>query len=397
MIKDEDFETSQLNFDEAEDAEPWELRGNSPYGPVPGRIMSAFVATGKLAGIMGDIVTQIYPVRPLSAASKQSSLKQLESRLDQWYIALPEELRYDASSKRYTPPPTILLLHIRYWGTVQLLHRAFIPNWKPGSEDGLRKSSLGRRALDLAHAAACQVGSIVNVYRETFTMEWASPFLTSFLLTASIMHVLILTIRPDNVEATVSFQHCMTALKEMKTVWPSAARAFDLLNGVQLRPVPIPSLRPPQQRYDRLKRPAQDAFEDEKPSKFSGQEQFVGHGGAEQTGISLQHGNGVQDMGTRLMAHMLGLDGVDSSTHYYSGNHWYPRLAQTSALQGEIPNLQYPLSAEIGGDMQVLNTGGMASSVAGQTSEWSPQTSATPSEYGMSNLTYPYDFVQYGV
>ena len=73
---------------------------------------------------MGAVVTQIYPVRPLSTASKQSSLKQLESRLDQWYISLPEELRYDASSKRCTPPPTILFLHIRYWGTVLLLHRA---------------------------------------------------------------------------------------------------------------------------------------------------------------------------------------------------------------------------------------------------------------------------------
>jgi len=166
-----------------------------------------------------------------------------------------------------------------------------------------------------------------------------------------------------------------------------------------LRPIPIPSLRAPQQRYDRQhKRPAQEAFEDEKASDFSRQEQFVAHSGSEQTGIPLQHGNGVQDMGTRLMAHMLGLEvaGVDSSTHYYSGNHWYPRLPQTT-LQSEVPNLQYPLSAEIGGDMQVLNTGGMASSVAGQSSEWSPQTSATPSEYGMNNMAYSFDFGQYGV
>jgi len=103
-------------------------------------------------------------------------------------------------------------------------------------------------------------------------------------------------------------------------------------------------------------------------------------------------------MGTRLMAHMLGLEvaSVDPSTHYYSGNHWYPRLAQTSTPQSEVPNLQYPLSAEIG-DMQVLNTGVMASSVAGQSSEWSPQTSATPSEYGMNNMAYSFDFGQYGV
>ena len=73
---------------------------------------------------MGAVVTQIYSVKPSSSAYKQSSLPHLESWLDQWYITLPEELRYDAASKRYTPPPTILFLHIRYWGTVLLLHRA---------------------------------------------------------------------------------------------------------------------------------------------------------------------------------------------------------------------------------------------------------------------------------
>jgi hypothetical protein len=170
---------------------------------------------------------------------------------------------------------------------------------------------------------------------------------------------------------------------------------------VQLRPVPIPSLRAPQQGHDRHKRPAQDAFEDEKASDFSQQEQFVAHSGAEQNpvGIPLQNGNGVQDMSTRLMAHMLGLEvaGVDSSTHYYSGSNWYPRLAQTSTLQTDIPNLQYPLSADVGGDMQAMNTGALASSVAGQASEWSPQTSATPSEYGMNNMSYSFDFGQFGV
>jgi hypothetical protein len=191
-------------------------------------------------------------------------------------------------------------------------------------------------------------------------------------------------------------------LTPRKVVWPSAARAFDLLNGVQLRPIPIPPLRAVQQRYDRHKRPAQDAFEDEKASDFSRQEQFVARSGADQTpvmGIPLHHGNGVQDMSTRLMAHMLGLEvaSVDSPAHYYSGGQWYPRLAQTSTLQSEIPSLQYRLSADIGGDMQGLDAAGMTSSVAGQTPEWSPQTSATPSEYGMNNMAYPYDFGQYGV
>jgi len=67
MIKDEDFETPQLDVDpvsfppvflpannyftvveQTDDAEPWQPRGSLPYGTVPGRIMSTFVETSKL-------------------------------------------------------------------------------------------------------------------------------------------------------------------------------------------------------------------------------------------------------------------------------------------------------------------------------------------------------------
>jgi hypothetical protein len=49
---------------------------------------------------------------------------EMESRLDQWFISLPEELRYETTSRRPVPPPHILFLHIRYWGAVLLLNRA---------------------------------------------------------------------------------------------------------------------------------------------------------------------------------------------------------------------------------------------------------------------------------
>jgi hypothetical protein len=74
---------------------------------------------------MGAIVSQIYPVRSsVTRASRQGKLADLESRLAQWYLTLPDELQLDASSKRYTSPPQILFLHVRYWGAVLLLHRA---------------------------------------------------------------------------------------------------------------------------------------------------------------------------------------------------------------------------------------------------------------------------------
>lgn len=73
---------------------------------------------------MGSIVTQIYPVKCTGRSSRTKSLADLESRLDQWYIDLPDSLRCDTTSKRLVPPPHILFLHIKYWAAVLLLHRA---------------------------------------------------------------------------------------------------------------------------------------------------------------------------------------------------------------------------------------------------------------------------------
>lgn len=73
---------------------------------------------------MGSIMTNVYSVFPMERSSRHTMLTTLETRLDQWYIELPEGLRYDTTSKRIVPPPHILVLHIRYWASVLLLHRA---------------------------------------------------------------------------------------------------------------------------------------------------------------------------------------------------------------------------------------------------------------------------------
>jgi hypothetical protein len=74
--------------------------------------------------IISDIVKQIYPVVYRSRTPKRVKLAELEQRLDAWYIELPEELRYESTSKRPVPPPHIMVLHVRYWSAVLLLHRA---------------------------------------------------------------------------------------------------------------------------------------------------------------------------------------------------------------------------------------------------------------------------------
>lgn len=82
------------------------------------------VEAQRLAIIMGAIISKVYPIQVPVGESRQSTLADLESRLDQWYLTLPDHLRYESTTRKAIPPPHVLFLHIRYWGSVLLLHRA---------------------------------------------------------------------------------------------------------------------------------------------------------------------------------------------------------------------------------------------------------------------------------
>jgi hypothetical protein len=58
----------------------------------------------------------------------------VECQLDQWYVGLPNELRFDTANKRNVPPPNILGIHIRYWGAVLLYNRALYVYCVPSAE-----------------------------------------------------------------------------------------------------------------------------------------------------------------------------------------------------------------------------------------------------------------------
>lgn len=316
LIKDEDFDTPLPAVDLEEDNIPWPPPSSNnfdvSYPSAPGRITSNFRALASLSMICGAIITKLYPVRPTPNVSRRSLSADLEARLDQWFIRLPEELRYETTSRRQVPPPHILFLHIRYWGTVLILNRAFIPNWK-GAEFTSR-NTFELKAFDLAQGAAGHISAIVTTYCEHFTLKRSSPFLTSFILAAAVMHVLTLTLRPSNVQASVGFQQCMAALKDMEMVWPSASRAWDLLNGVKMDDILSPQLQDPA----RYKRQADDAFGHEKGGPQEVLKNAQAHNEAE---------NGPQALGTRIMAQMFGfhVPGVEPSTSFLPGYEWWPR------------------------------------------------------------------------
>lgn len=113
-------------------------------------------------------------------------------------------------------------------------------------------------------------------------------------------------------------------------IWPSAGRAWALLEGVsiQLDNSALPTNSPGDDRRN-SKRHADDAFGLEKNSDYLSRAAF------EQPAEALGEAPGAQDINTRIMAHMLGLDvpGVEPSTSYYPGYEWWPSRAEGQAQQ----------------------------------------------------------------
>ncbi|KAK0481545.1 fungal-specific transcription factor domain-containing protein [Armillaria novae-zelandiae] len=393
IIRDDDFDTPLPEVNQADEQQPWRpLPSDSTsaaYPPTPNAVMHCFRATATLCVILGAIISKIYPVRATPGVSRRALLSSFESQLDQWYISLPEHLRYDTANRRKVPPPHILFLHIRYWGSVLLLNRAFIPNWK-GGEFTSRHSTLELKAFDLAQGAASHIGSIVTVYRETFTLKRCSPFLTSYIFSAGIMHVLTLTLRPSNVQASLGLRQCMAALKDMEVVWPSASRAWDLLNGVQLT-FDNAQTSEDSNSPGRHKRQADIAFAQEKSSDYLQREAFGDLNGPPQPE---QAETGVQDLSTRIMAHMLGLDipGIEPSTSFYPGYEWWPRNGQSQGSQPMSPVVAQGPTVDanpVTPSLNELDFGGGGSSRQGD--EW------LQSNVGAGGLPYPYNFNQYGL
>lgn len=152
-----------------------------------------------------------------------------------------------------------------------------------------------------------------------------------------------------------------------------------MLNGVKLSPnnsTQFQSLS-----SDRNKRHAETAFGQEKSTGYLQREFYE----TPQSGFENQ--NGVQELSTRLMAHMLGLDvpGVEPSTSYYPGYEWWPRPNQDLSQPSSQP--LSPSGSNVS-NMVNLPTSGMAP----QGNNWVPNTSPDTVP-----LNYSYDFSQFGV
>ncbi|KAG8948397.1 hypothetical protein FRC04_009767 [Tulasnella sp. 424] len=208
--------------------------------PQPARVISVFKQSITLSKLLGGIVRNLYVTRLPSSSTRYRERALIEQKLDKWLIELPEAFRCENPNKPTSP--NVLTLHMQYWCTVLLLNRPFIrPHERNPSSPGSSSSgepedaaAIMAKAFATCQNAANQITNIASAFADAFCIRRAPAIFTYYIFTASIMHVTSLLENPVDVQASLGLQKTMTILKELSVVWPSARRAWDLLDGVKI-------------------------------------------------------------------------------------------------------------------------------------------------------------------
>jgi hypothetical protein len=184
-----------------------------------------------------------------------------------------------------------------------------------------------------------------------------------------------------------------------QTIWPSASRFKDLLNGAnaQYQGIITPLANAP----DRLKRSADDS--QMSPDRTSDMLQREAFSGLEKLQTPPGAGAGVED--PRMMARMLGLEvpGIQASTSYFPGYEWWPSIQMPPATPQSMPGAHAAPGSHARPTVALRTTAAsqqgsqQSSPVASQPQDWlAAMTNPAPYAYGAHSLSnYSYGARQY--
>ncbi|EMD41895.1 hypothetical protein CERSUDRAFT_120801 [Gelatoporia subvermispora B] len=337
-FRESDYSTLRPDILDADEYELWQPSPSDALGldftPTPCRTMSSFREACLLSVIMTEIMEKIYPVQVYTATPRRTLLEQLEAKLHKWLFDLPDHLRYSTTGQRSTPLPHVLVLHMEYCAAVLLLHRAFLPATENVAALGGSPNMtdpVPLKSFDICQSAATHISSLASVYGEKYGLDRAPPFLSIYLQSAGIMHVITLTRRPQNAQATKGLIQCISALKLMEVTWPSAIRVRTLLEGAKVdldQTSSQPGATPARQ-----KRSAEAAWGAEHSHEVLQRQAYAQHHyQAPQYQPEANNAATPQQgpSGSRILPDTLGtnLSGMEASTSFYPGYQWWPRTTE---------------------------------------------------------------------
>ncbi|EED85250.1 predicted protein [Postia placenta Mad-698-R] len=185
--------------------------------------------------------------------------------------------------------------------------------------------TLPMKSFDICQSAAANISAIVTVLHEKYGLDRAPSFLSIYLQSAGIMHVITLTRRPHDAQATLGLKECIDALRYMEGIWPSATRVRKLLEGVKVLRDEVTMSLQSQQQPSRHKRSAEEALGAGQVEQDLSQSTYEG-AGYSRGEVSQPSTAFEEDTTARLMMQTLGLNvpGLDASPSYYGGYQFWP-------------------------------------------------------------------------
>ncbi|CDO75511.1 hypothetical protein BN946_scf184935.g47 [Trametes cinnabarina] len=420
-----DYSTLVPGADEVDETEMWEPYPQGSLGhdytPQPARVMSNFQEMCHLSVIITDIMDKIYPVQPSTDTPRRVLFEQLEARLNRWYIGLPEHLRYSPSDKNANPLPHVMMLHIEYQAAVLLLHRAFLPAFNKNSAQSAAESDpLALKAFDVCVAAAVHITSMTAAYDEKFGLDKVPPFLSIYLQAAGIMHVITLTRRPWDPQATLGLTRCIAACKRMEAslpefessncvdirpvqkLWPTTARLRQLLEGVKVRL--DDTIYDHEGAYrSSAKRSVDDALGSSQNPDHSGREVYSTPPAHLYYAppVSSSAWGYAPNVATVAQSLGVGQSGQDPSASYYPGYQWWPtQLITTEGLTHmslsapmDVPAVSAPVAyGGIPGPSHILQQQQQQATHAQQGSMQHQQAGPSQEPYAFGQQHLPHGF-----
>ncbi|KAF8529262.1 fungal-specific transcription factor domain-containing protein [Hysterangium stoloniferum] len=264
-IRHEDYDVILPDIDSHEDVRLWmphrTQSSTQGCGLLLGRMTSCFRYVASLAELFSSVLHKLYSVTSArTMAEKYSEAIDLEHRLQKWYLELPEALRSTISP---VSSPQIFCLHMFYWCATLLVHRSFLSRDTIGEQP--------QRALDFSATAAINLTTLAHTYQSTFGAKHAPILFVYYLLISGATHIMILQMRPEDIQAKAGINTCLSFLQEMKATWPAASLMYTLLECTKVvRDVP-----PPKETRDNQKRPHEESCHE------SGSLQELGTGGSQ--------------------------------------------------------------------------------------------------------------------
>ncbi|KAE8363457.1 PrpF protein-domain-containing protein [Aspergillus caelatus] len=290
-------------YEELEHWQPFAYSTSAPdYPGMPAYSISTFTYLCKLSLTMSDILSCIYTERSSnqSPAELASMLDELQLRLDQWQVGLPEHLRFDPGKAHSVafPPPHVSSLHAMHNSLVILLHRPFVADGHLYSTS----PSISVDSFKKCASAATNISNLLRAYHRAFSIRRA-PYLISYATyVAATVLTRIAARRRNDSTAHANLATCLAVFNENQETNSAVKKAANIVQGLMKKLGVI------------IDNVSLEALEIDPPIRCSERDLQPSHGATEgDAGVQASSGNEIQN--SLAIGNVTGLSNNKSLDH----------------------------------------------------------------------------------